>query len=39
VAYLLQACQEISTRLGYWRPGDSQAAGNRITGSTASVAD
>jgi DNA-binding IclR family transcriptional regulator len=39
VAYLLQACQEISTRLGYWRPGDPQAAGNRITGSTASAAD
>jgi DNA-binding IclR family transcriptional regulator len=26
VACLLQACQEISTRLGYWRPGDLQRA-------------
>jgi DNA-binding IclR family transcriptional regulator len=39
VACLLQACQEISTRLGYWRPGDVRAAGNDLTSSTASTAD
>jgi DNA-binding IclR family transcriptional regulator len=39
VACLLQACQEISTRLGYWWPGDVRAAGNDLTGSTASTAD
>ena len=39
VACLLQACQEISTRLGYWRPGDVRAAGNDLSSSTASTAD
>jgi DNA-binding IclR family transcriptional regulator len=39
VARLLQACHEISTRLGYWRPGDLRATGNYLTGSTASTAD
>jgi DNA-binding IclR family transcriptional regulator len=39
VARLLQACQEISTRLGYWRPGDLRDPGNHLTGSTASTAD
>jgi DNA-binding IclR family transcriptional regulator len=39
VACLLQACQEISTRLGYWRPGASRATGNQLTGSTASTTD
>jgi len=39
VACLLQACQEISTRLGYWWPGDVRAAGNDLTSSTASTAD
>jgi DNA-binding IclR family transcriptional regulator len=39
VACLLQACQEISTRLGYWRPGDVRAAGNDLTSSTTSTAD
>jgi DNA-binding IclR family transcriptional regulator len=39
VACLLQACQEISTRLGYWRPGDPLPNGNYLTGSTASKVD
>jgi DNA-binding IclR family transcriptional regulator len=39
VACLLQACQEISTRLGYWRPGDLWPAENHLTGSTAPTAD
>jgi len=39
VAWLLQACQEISTRLGYWRPGDLWPAGNHITEGTVRTAD
>jgi DNA-binding IclR family transcriptional regulator len=39
VACLLQACQEISTRLGYWRPGDPLPNENYLTGSTASKVD
>ena len=39
VARLLQACQEISTRLGYWRPGDLRSAGNHLTGSSALAAE
>jgi DNA-binding IclR family transcriptional regulator len=35
VARLLQACHEISTRLGYWRPGDLWPAGNHVLTSTA----
>jgi DNA-binding IclR family transcriptional regulator len=32
VARLLQACEEVSTRLGYWRPGDLTPARNHPTG-------
>jgi DNA-binding IclR family transcriptional regulator len=39
VACLLEACQEISTRLGYWPLGDIWPDGNHLTGSTASTAD
>jgi DNA-binding IclR family transcriptional regulator len=39
VTRLLQACQEISTRLGYWRPGDLWPSGNHLTSSTAATAD
>jgi DNA-binding IclR family transcriptional regulator len=39
VACLLQACQEISTRLGYWPLGDLRPGGNHLTGSTASTVD
>ncbi len=39
VACLLQACQEISTRLGYRRPGDLWSAGYHLTASTASTAE
>jgi DNA-binding IclR family transcriptional regulator len=39
VACLLQACQEISTRLGYWPLGDLWPGGNHLTGSTASTVD
>jgi DNA-binding IclR family transcriptional regulator len=35
VACLLQACHEISTRLGYWRPGDLWPARNHVITSTA----
>ena len=35
VARLLQACHEISTRLGYWRRGDLWPAGNDVITSTA----
>jgi DNA-binding IclR family transcriptional regulator len=37
VARLLQGCQEIATRLGYWQPGDLRPAGNDLTGSAAST--
>jgi DNA-binding IclR family transcriptional regulator len=36
VACLLQACHEISTRLGYWRPREAE---NHITDSAASAVD
>ena len=39
VACLLQACQEISTRLGYRPPEDLRAAENYLTPNTASIAD
>ena len=39
VAWLLEACQEISTRLGHWRPGNLWPAGNHITDGTAPTAD
>jgi DNA-binding IclR family transcriptional regulator len=38
VAGLLQACQEISTRLGYWRPGGLQP-GITSRGDTVPLAD
>jgi DNA-binding IclR family transcriptional regulator len=39
VACLLEACQEISTRLGYSHPGDLRAAENYLSPNTASMAD
>jgi DNA-binding IclR family transcriptional regulator len=39
VLCLLHACEEISTRLGYWQRDDLWPAGNHRTGSTAATAD
>jgi DNA-binding IclR family transcriptional regulator len=39
VARLLEACQEISTRLGYGRPGNRWPVENHPTGSTVTTAD
>ena len=39
VECLLQACQEISTRLGYWRPGDLSPSGSHVPGGAASTVD
>jgi DNA-binding IclR family transcriptional regulator len=38
VRCLLHACEELSTRLGYWQR-DDLPAGNHLTGSTAATAD
>jgi DNA-binding IclR family transcriptional regulator len=39
VLCLLHACEELSTRLGYWQRDELWPAGNHLTGSTASTAD
>jgi DNA-binding IclR family transcriptional regulator len=39
VLCLLHACEELSTRLGYWQRDDLWSGGNHLTGSTASAAD
>jgi DNA-binding IclR family transcriptional regulator len=39
VLCLLHACEEISTRLGYWQRDDLRPAGHHTIGSTASTAN
>jgi DNA-binding IclR family transcriptional regulator len=39
VACLLQACQEISTRLGYWQPGDRWPGANHLKDSSVPTGD
>jgi DNA-binding IclR family transcriptional regulator len=39
VLCLLHACEELSTRLGYWQRDELWPAGTHLTGSTASTAD
>jgi len=39
VRCLLHACEEISTRLGYWQRDDLWPAGNHTTGGAAATAD
>jgi DNA-binding IclR family transcriptional regulator len=39
VLCLLQACEELSTRLGYWQRDDLWPAGSRLPDSPASTAD